>query len=938
MASDDAQSFADLLPTVSDQPPPASDPGSVDQFAALLPEPPTGDEPPAQDADASGPKAPPGLAARIIAAESGNNPNAKSKTSSATGLGQFTNNTWLSLVRRHRKDLAGLPDNQLLAMRTDPALSTEMVNANIQDNTGALSQSGVPVNNATLYGAHWFGPQAMTAMYKADPTAPVESVIGQQAAAANGLNGKTVDDVKTMAAKKMGMDYMPGDLTWGQTGELALHNALPSLGQAVGGVYDAFRHPLDTASTLKKVAVGLDSKAERYIHNEPSTPQSDQDEALVDALGSAYADKYGSIDGFKQYLAHDPAGVAMDASTVLSGGGALAGKVPGAIGDVGRVAATVGEGVNPLNPLGVVSKVVGHVAGPTNVLDSAGNITPQADALIQKVTKGTMKGSDLVDPDVRQAFAATIAKKGLSEASVREGLLRSVGADTPTSVVTQTAPPFSMRPMVSDVISANNDKLAAHAADISGPASTSGLGAALDQVHTASLNNASAAYDRIRGMPGSFGESMPQMGSLGQTIAQNFQKSGISAADLPTLQRTGYPQAAAALKLLNDTWASGKTIMSGGSGFTAPEVLAMRKALNNFRASASGSDVKAVSDITDAFDNHIADLSKQGLFTDAAGNPIRGLGQQINAANAGYRQHFATFETPNGANNSIVNAVKKLKVGQSRDATGALQPSLDDDLYTQAQAGLGNDLLNPAKGPSVYNQLARALGGNTAPIDEFIKGQLLNPTGSPKTAGALLADPKSVATKAFAGSPDDLSRARHIQAASAINNAKPNLESRIHQTFSNMATRTLWKGISSYLGEKAGEALGPLGGMVGAIAGPSVVEPVAEWGAAKLGTRAAMAGAPKTSSLPVRAAKSLIRNAAAPNRARAMYYENQAQIHDPYQIQRASGGKVDHDALVERLYRRWKAAKRETDKTTKTLLGVPDATIIKALDIAQEHI
>jgi len=55
-------------------------------------------------------------------------------------------------------------------------------------------------------------------------------------------------------------------------------------------------------------------------------------------------------------------------------------------------------------------------------------------------------------------------------------------------------------------------------------------------------------------------------------------------------------------------------------------------------------------------------------------------------------------------------------------------------------------------------------------------------------------------------------------------------------------------------------------------------------------------------------------------------------------IERASGGRVDIDSLVNRLISRWKSAKRETDATTKPLLNQPDAAIIRALDIAQEHI
>jgi len=50
--------------------------------------------------------------------------------------------------------------------------------------------------------------------------------------------------------------------------------------------------------------------------------------------------------------------------------------------------------------------------------------------------------------------------------------------------------------------------------------------------------------------------------------------------------------------------------------------------------------------------------------------------------------------------------------------------------------------------------------------------------------------------------------------------------------------------------------------------------------------------------------------------------------------QRANGGKVDNEALVQRLVNRWKAAKRSTDETTKPLLNVHDDIIAKALSVA----
>lgn len=49
---------------------------------------------------------------------------------------------------------------------------------------------------------------------------------------------------------------------------------------------------------------------------------------------------------------------------------------------------------------------------------------------------------------------------------------------------------------------------------------------------------------------------------------------------------------------------------------------------------------------------------------------------------------------------------------------------------------------------------------------------------------------------------------------------------------------------------------------------------------------------------------------------------------------RAAGGKVDHEALLNKLVQRWKGAKKMNDAGTETLLKAPDASIIRALDIA----
>lgn len=68
------------------------------------------------------------------------------------------------------------------------------------------------------------------------------------------------------------------------------------------------------------------------------------------------------------------------------------------------------------------------------------------------------------------------------------------------------------------------------------------------------------------------------------------------------------------------------------------------------------------------------------------------------------------------------------------------------------------------------------------------------------------------------------------------------------------------------------------------------------------------------------------------------YGTAEAQKSDADEIPRASGGKVDHEALVKKLMTRWHAARKAESKSTEPLLKMPDSSIIKALDLAQEHI
>lgn len=150
------------------------------------------------------------VASKIIGVESGGRANARSKTSSASGLGQFTDSTWLSLYKQ-KLGAGGLTDAQILAKKTDPELSRRMTNFLVDANKAVLGDKGLPATDANVYTLHFLGPEHGVDLIRAPADKPVESFLPREFITANKsvLAGKTAGQVREWAARKMGGNAAP---------------------------------------------------------------------------------------------------------------------------------------------------------------------------------------------------------------------------------------------------------------------------------------------------------------------------------------------------------------------------------------------------------------------------------------------------------------------------------------------------------------------------------------------------------------------------------------------------------------------------------------------------------------------------------------------------------------------------------------------------------
>ena len=153
----------------------------------------------------------------------------------------------------------------------------------------------------------------------------------------------------------------------------AATNVPSSAGNLVSNLYHAVTNPVQTVSGILDVGAGALQKAMPkpvvdFINKFETNPEAAQRAVnAANQAGGALKERYGGIENIKNTIATDPVGAMADISTLLSGGGTIAGRIPMA-GKVASTLTTAGEVTNPINAM---------INAPTKAYEMAGALTKQ---------------------------------------------------------------------------------------------------------------------------------------------------------------------------------------------------------------------------------------------------------------------------------------------------------------------------------------------------------------------------------------------------------------------------------------------------------------------------------------------------------------------------------------------------------------------------------
>jgi hypothetical protein len=217
--------------------------------------------------------------------------------------------------------------------------------------------------------------------------------------------------------------------SWSDVPMAALKNAPASAVKFGSDLIQPILHPVDTATGLKNLALGVAEKT--------GMKSGAENIPYADAVGQFFSDRYGGMENFKQTMASDPVGFAADLSMLLTGGGSAAARVPVIGGKVAEVANTASRMVDPLTAVGKTAQVAGK--GASEIIGGVGTHTG-AEPLRAAARAGyeggegarafqeNMRGAAAAEETVEEARGALAQMRKERGETYREGM-KDIAAD-----------------------------------------------------------------------------------------------------------------------------------------------------------------------------------------------------------------------------------------------------------------------------------------------------------------------------------------------------------------------------------------------------------------------------------------------------------------------------------------------------------------------------
>ena len=361
---------------------------------------------------------------------------------------QYTHNTW--------KEVAGnyLGDSNAPLTLENENKATYLRLKDLRDQgysapqIASIHNAGITKPNA--YKENWKGTNKWGVKYDTPKyVSDVMNIANQMRRQNTGYNNVpvSVKAVNPETENKASFEYNPNDSLISGVGK-TIGNAPKSVWNLLKGIGSAIAHPIDTIGAVGNLAKGtvgylgtkllgdkitdlVPTEEEQAVghfinRNNNKGIYADNPDSFVNKLGNILGpstenidtakgfgtymkDRYGGTENIKKTLVEDPAGLALDASMLLSGGASTGAKVAGwadkanmvktvnTLRKVGDIAQKTGEIIDPLRMTGKVVKPVTKPIGDI-LTKSGGDIQTEAfvkgfDTMGQKTIKNARKNN-----------------------------------------------------------------------------------------------------------------------------------------------------------------------------------------------------------------------------------------------------------------------------------------------------------------------------------------------------------------------------------------------------------------------------------------------------------------------------------------------------------------------------------------------------------------